>query len=62
MRSKADVGESNTGQFKGSEIETKPTNGGGESGSVSGPPRATAVASHRAAKPPDNDDHLLTCE
>ena len=51
LRFKADIGECNTGLFKGSETEPRP-NGGGESGSVSGPLRATAVASHRAAKPP----------
>jgi hypothetical protein len=43
VRSKADICERNTGLL--SEIERSPTNGGGESGSVSGPlTRAGRVA------------------
>jgi hypothetical protein len=45
VRSKADICERNTGLLKGSEIEQSPTNGGGESGSVSRPlTRAGGVA------------------
>jgi hypothetical protein len=53
MRSRADLGESDMAAYSRSENEPLPPDGGSESGSVSGPLRAMAVASYRPAKPPD---------